>query len=223
MDATTTNANTLIELATALGLTNGSALGSAEGYLDMNQLGALLGNASSVIDTNTAGQVLNNMGNQISSDFQSSGDTWAILFKAINFSSVGQILATTHTPLDGDQLNTLGSDLATAVDPTGVGYFLGNFTTNYHLATFGGMINQLLNTIDFTQIGVLVEGLPKVVTNIPATFTSVGNQLESANFTDAGSAVSGYVGSLGTLIAGCGDSVNDTNTYTMATPANVTV
>ena len=176
--------------------------------LNRTATGILVANLTAVgppVDLQTAIDLTFDLTNQLYNDTAGSGDQWAQLFSSINFTSVGEILTNISTPLDYDQMLTVGGQLASAVDITGVGYFLGNVTNFYDQRNYGSLLNQMLATVNVTQVGEIVEALPSVVTDMPLAGTILGNIISNANFTAVGDAVNRNIAAFGTILqlGGC--------------------
>lgn len=184
---------------------------SQVGDLLMNTLnrtatGILVANLTAAgppVDLSAAYDLTDDLINQFYNDTAGSGDQWAQLFSSINFTAVGEILTNISTPLDDDQMVTVGGQLASTVDITGVGYFLGNVTNYYDQRNYGSLLNQMLATINMTQIGEIAEALPSVVTDMPLAGTILGNIISNANFTGVGDAVNRNIAAFGTILQGC--------------------
>lgn len=177
--------------------------------LNTTATGILAANLTAMtpVDYEAAYSLAEDMTNQLRNDTAASGDQWAQLFSSINFTSIGEILTNISTPLDQDQLLTLGSQLAKTVDVTGVGYFLGNVTNIYDQRNYGSLLNQMLATVNMTQVGLIAEALPSVVTDFPMAGMILGNIIGNANFTEVGNAFNRYNAAYGTFLQGCvGDS-----------------
>ena len=86
----------------------------------------------------------------------------------------------------------------------GVGYFLGNWTMNNDLSVYGSLLNQLIQTVDFTQAGAMIGALPSLLTSWPQAGAILGQIAETANLTRSGNVLNGYIGSISTLLSGCG-------------------
>lgn len=173
--------------------------------INMTAAGILVANLSSLkpVDVDTVSNLTVDLANQVYTDTVESGDQWAQLFSSFDFASIGQILSNISTPLDADQLRTVGGQLAGTVDLTGVGYFLGNVSNFYDQRNYGSLLNQMLATIDMTQVGVIAEALPSVVTDFPMVGTILGNIIGNANLTGVGNALNRYNAALGTIYQGC--------------------
>lgn len=186
---------------------DGSYIGALENLVNFTNAGALLANASSAISLGEAKTILQAMQNQLSTDISASGSTFAILADSINFTAVGQILSILSNNMSSQDTTALGNDLTSVVDTTGLGYFLGNFTTHNDLSKYGSLLNQLLQTVNFRQVGALVGALPSLVTSFPQAGTLLGQIVGAANFTQTGSVLNQYIASVGTLLSGCGEGL----------------
>ncbi|DBA92154.1 TPA: hypothetical protein ACH3X1_015874 [Trebouxia sp. C0004] len=74
------------------------------------------------------------MKNQLSSDISASSGAFSILANSISFSAVGQILTDLNSNMSSSDFGNVGDELYSAVDATGVGIFLGNWTKNNDLS-----------------------------------------------------------------------------------------
>lgn len=174
--------------------------------LNMTATGIFVANLSAAgppVDLERASDLTDYLIGQLYNDTSDAGDQWAQLFSSINFTSVGETLTNISTPLDYDQLVTVGGQLASAVDITGVGYFLGNVTNFYDQRNYGTLLNQMLATVNMTQVGEIAEALPSVVTDFPMAGTILGNIVRNANFTNVGDAVNRNIAAFGTILQGC--------------------
>ena len=165
-------------------------------------------NASTAINLTEAKTILGAMETQLSSDISASSGAFSVLANSINFTAVAQILTNLDSNMSNSDFGNVGDELYSAVDMTGVGYFLGNWTVNNNLSVYGSLLNQLIQTVDFTQVGAMVGALPSLLTSWPQTGAILGQIAETANFTRSGDVLNGYIGSVSTLLAGCGGDSN---------------
>ncbi len=168
--------------------------------------GQLLANASTTINLTEAKTILGAMQKQLTLDISASGGAFATLANSINFTAVGQILTDLNSNMSSSDFGDVVDELYSAVDTTRVGYFLGNWTMNNDLSVYGGLLNQLIQTVDFTQVGAIVGALPSLLTSWPQAGAILGQIAETANFTQSGDVLNGYIGSISTLLSGCGSA-----------------
>jgi len=179
-----------------------------ENLVNFLNAGQLLANASTAINLTEAKTILGKMQSQLSSDISASSGAFAILANSINFTAIGQILTNLDSNMSSSDFGSVGDELYSAVDTTGVGYFLGNWTMNNDLSVYGSLLNQLIQNVDFTQVGAMVGALPSLLTSWPQAGAILGQIAETANFTRSGDVLNGYIGSISTLLSGCGGDSN---------------
>ncbi|DBA68494.1 TPA: hypothetical protein ACH3X2_013780 [Trebouxia sp. C0005] len=192
-------------VATLRNGSDGSDIGALENLVNFENAGQLLANASTAINLTEAKTILGTMQKQLSADISASSSAFAILANSINFTAIEQILTSLDSNMSSSDFGNVGDQLYSAVDTTGVGYFLGNWTMNNDLSVYGSLLNQMIKTVDFTQVGTMVGALPSLLTSWPQAGAILGQIAETANFTRSGDVLNGYIGSISTLLSGCGD------------------
>ena len=199
-DASFAQSEFVPDIAAAVGVDADEAdVGQLTNLIDYMNAGAFLANASTAINLAEAKSVLIAMDKQLQTDFNASRPAFAGLADSINFTSVGQILST----IAQQDIGTTVNELYDAVDSTGVGYFLGNITMSFDQSQFGNLLSQLLQTVNFTQVAVVIEAIPSMFTDLPMAGTVIGQIVGNANLTQAGDVLNGYIDSYGTLLQGC--------------------
>ena len=128
-------------MATLRNGSDGSDIGAWENLVNFANAGQLLANASTAINLIEAKTILGAMETQLSSDISASSGAFSILANSLNFTAVAQILTNLDSNMSSSDFGNVGDELYSAVDMTGVGYFLGNWTMNNDLSVYGSLLN----------------------------------------------------------------------------------